>query len=62
MLKICPVAILDFTINTRYNEGLHRTQHMIQQLYVNNRKVGQVYIKSKCGHRILLVTVNCWTQ
>ena len=25
-------------------------------------KVEQVYIKSKCGHSILLDTVMCWTQ
>ena len=24
--------------------------------------VEQVYIKSKCGHSILIDTVNCWTQ
>jgi hypothetical protein len=43
------------------NKGLRRAKHDTNAVY-HQVKAEQVYIKSKCKHRILHNTVNCWTN
>jgi len=44
-------------------KGLRRAKHTVNTTAARRQgKVEQVYIKSKCGHNILIDTVNCWTQ